>query len=100
MPPHFRRIWRSFSPGDFVWDRAKSDMNLDERGFDFGFASLTFTGPVIERRDTRHKAEIRFQAIGGAEGAILFVVYTIRDHQCRIISAGVATPVEAALYHE
>jgi uncharacterized DUF497 family protein len=55
---------------------------------------------VIERRDTRHKAETRFQAIGSADGAIPFVVYTIRDHQCRIISARVATPVEAGFYDE
>jgi len=99
MPPQFRRIWRSFGPEDFIWDPAKSDRNLDERGFDFGFASLIFKGSVLERRDTRHKDEVRFQVIGNAEGAILFVVYTIRDHQCRIISARVATQIEVALYH-
>jgi uncharacterized DUF497 family protein len=99
MPPRFRRIWRSFGPADFIWDPAKSDANLAQRGFDFGFASLIFQGAVVERRDTRHKDEVRFQAIGNAGGAILFVVYTIRDQHCRIISARVATALEAALYH-
>lgn len=82
-----------------IWDSPKSDANLEARGFDFGFASLIFKGPVLERRDSRHKAEVRFQAIGDAAGAILFVVYTIRDHKYRIISARVATSFEAELYH-
>ncbi len=100
MPPLFRRIWRRFGPTDLIWDPAKSERNLNERGFDFGFASLIFRRSVLERRDTRHKAEVRFQTIGAVEGVTLFVVYTIRDHKCRIISARVATPFETKLYHD
>jgi uncharacterized DUF497 family protein len=92
-------MWRRFGPEDLTWDPVKSERNLRERGFDFGFASLIFRGSVLERRDTRYKAEVRFQTIGSVQGATLFVVYTIRDHQCRIISARVATSVEADLYH-
>ncbi len=97
MPPRFRRIWRRFDPADLIWDAAKSERNLRERGFDFGFASLIFKGRMLERRDARHTREIRFQAIGEVEGAILFVVYTIRDGKCRIISARVASRFEAEL---
>ena len=85
---------------DLSWDPAKSDRNLAERGFDFGFAGLIFRGPVLERRDTRHKSEVRFQTIGEAGGAILFVVYTVRGGRCRIISARAATPFETELYHD
>jgi uncharacterized protein len=99
MLPQFRRMWRRADPENLVWDPAKSDANLEARGFDFDFDSLIFKGAVLERRDSRHKAEIRFQAIGEAAGAILFVVYTIRDRKYRIISARVATPFEAELHH-
>lgn len=34
----------------FSWDDRKSEANLRERGFDFGFATSIFTGPTLERR--------------------------------------------------
>lgn len=37
----------------FIWDAAKSEANLRDRGFDFGFASLVFAGLTLEREDTR-----------------------------------------------
>ena len=37
----------------FTWDTEKSDANLEERGFDFEFATLIFTGPTLEREDLR-----------------------------------------------
>ena len=37
----------------FSWDARKSDANLQERGFDFAFASLIFSGPTLERVDGR-----------------------------------------------
>ena len=37
----------------FVWNVAKSERNLRERGFDFEFASLVFAGPTLERVDDR-----------------------------------------------
>lgn len=37
----------------FAWDAAKSDTNLRVRGFDFEFAALIFSGPTLEREDTR-----------------------------------------------
>ena len=95
-------LFRAFAPRfkDFEWDPAKSDRCYKERGFDFGFARAIFSGPILRRRDTRSKNETRFQALGEAAGAILLVVYTVRDGRCRIISARRATTEEAVIYHE
>lgn len=76
----------------FEWDEAKSEANRQERGFGFDFAALIFEGPVLEQVDTRRDyGEVRVQAIGAAEGLILFVVYTDRDEARRIISARLAS---------
>ena len=64
----------------FEWDEAKSDANLDERGFDFAFASLIFDGLTVEVEDRRKDyGERRVVAIGVADGVHLTVVYTDRQ---------------------
>jgi uncharacterized DUF497 family protein len=98
MPPRFRAFVHRFR--DFEWDPAKSDRCFAERGFDFGFARAIFEGPILRRRDTRAKDEIRFQALGEAGGVILFVVYTVRNGRCRILSARRATADETRFYDE
>jgi uncharacterized protein len=98
MPPRFAIDFRSYRV--FEWDAAKSDQCFAERGFDFGFASQVFQREILRRRDTRIRAEDRYQIIGDAGGAILFVVYVMRDQKCRIISARPATQDEARLYDE
>lgn len=78
---------------EFSWDPAKSDENLQLRGFDFEFACLIFGGPTLEVEDRRHEyGETRIVAIGLAQGSELTVVYTDRrrsEHSIerRIISA-------------
>jgi uncharacterized protein len=100
MPPEFLRYTFASPPAGFEWDPAKSDRNLENRGFDFGFASAIFNGEILRRRDTRKKGETVFQAIGETSGVILFVAYTIRNRRCRILSARRATPDEARLYND
>jgi uncharacterized DUF497 family protein len=57
-------------------------------GFDFDLAARIFDAPVLEWLDNRSVyGEKRIQAIGSAEGAILFVVCTDRGDIRRIISA-------------
>lgn len=64
---------------DFEWDQAKSEANLEERGFDFEFASLIFEAPTLERADARKDyGEKRVIAIGLAEDVWLTLVYTDR----------------------
>lgn len=77
----------------FEWDEAKSDATLEERGFDFEFASLIFDGLTLEVDDRRKDyGERRRVAIGVADGLYLTVVYTDRQSASgqvirRIISA-------------
>lgn len=86
-----------------AWDPAKSEANLDERGFDFEFATLIFDGPTVEVEDRRRDYnERRMIAIGIADGVHLTVVYTNRrapdgPHR-RIISARRSNRREQGIY--
>lgn len=89
----------------FTWDPAKGDANLDERGFDFEFATLIFDGPTLERLDNRQDyGELRIVAIGIADGIPLTVVYTDRaegaDVMRRIISARASNRRERKAYRQ
>ncbi len=79
----------------FEWDEAKNLETVRVRGFDFEYASLIFRGPVIEVDDERYDyGERRIQAVGRVENDILFVVYTWRGANRRIISARRASQEE------
>jgi uncharacterized DUF497 family protein len=89
----------------FTWDPEKGRINLRDRGFDYGFATLVFDGPTLERLDDRHDyGEIRVIAIGIADGIPLTVVYTDRaesdDVVRRIISARVSNRRERKAYRQ
>ena len=77
----------------FVWDVRKSELNLEERGFDFEFATQVFDSPTLERTDNRRDyGEQRVIALGLAQDVPLTVVYTDRAESGgafvrRIISA-------------
>jgi uncharacterized DUF497 family protein len=50
---------------EFEWDEAKSRRTLQERGFDFDFATRIFRGRTFEREDTRlNYSERRVIAVG------------------------------------
>lgn len=90
----------------FAWDSGKSHRNLDERGFDFEFATQIFEGRTLEREDTRRDyGERRMIAVGMADGVALTVVYTDRaeaggDMVRRIISARVSHRHERKIYQD
>lgn len=90
----------------FDWDEAKSDANLDERGFDFAFASLVFESATLEVEDGRKDyGERRVVAIGLADDLHLTVVYTDRqardgDVIRRIISARRSSRHERKVYQK
>ena len=77
----------------FTWDARKSNRNLRDRGFDFGFATQIFDSPTLERADTRRDyGEHRVISLGKAQDILLTVVYTDRaeadgEVNRRIISA-------------
>lgn len=85
----------------FEWDQAKSDKNFAERGFDFEYACRIFCGDTIEWDDTRRDyGERRAIAIGEVDEEIHVVVYTLREHVRRIISARLASRRERDAYHK
>ena len=90
----------------FDWDDGKSEGNLQERGFDFEFASLIFDGRTVEVEDRRKDyGERRIVAIGVADGLHLTVVYTDRQaangHVIRrIISARKSSRHERRVYEK
>jgi len=89
----------------FAWDPEKSERNLVERGFDFAFAASVFTGPTLERIDTRQDyGEVRRIALGVADEIPLTIVYTDRAEAGevvrRIISARVSNRRERQAYHK
>ncbi len=90
----------------FSWDDRKSDRNLQDRGFDFEFATQVFDGPTLEREDTRRDyGEQRVIAVGMAQGILLTVVYTDRAEAGgevirRIVSARVSHRRERQAYED
>jgi uncharacterized protein len=84
---------------EFEWDPAKADSNLLKHGIDFAVAVEIFDDPNCQfRRDARPYGEERYQAVGLAQSRMLQVVFTIRGHACRIISARRASRRERTNY--
>lgn len=110
----------------FVWDKAKSDKCLKERGFDFRTAAMVFNDDdcLYDRDEAHDIGEERMSALGhptedpviagtggvpttfiGSVNSVLYVVFTERatedgEDLYRIISARQATPLEKRVYEE
>jgi uncharacterized DUF497 family protein len=81
----------------YEWDAA----NLTKHGIDFEDAIAIFDGPVLEKVDKRiDYGEERFAAVGIAHGLELFVVYTWRGRNRRLISARRASRDERKPYYQ
>jgi uncharacterized DUF497 family protein len=86
-------------PDEYDWDDDKNDRTLNERGYDFAFASGIFDGIYLERRDTRKDyGEPRFVVFGQVDEAILQLVWTPRGLIRRIISSRPANEHEETIY--
>lgn len=87
---------------EFEWDENKNQSNIRKHGISFMDAINVFLDPYrIEREDDRMDyGEVRFQVIGMVSGRLLFVVYTYRNGNIRIISARRANRNERRRYHE
>ena len=80
---------------------SQEDKNLAERGFDFEYACRIFGGDTIEWDDTRRNyGERRVIAIGEVDEEVFVVVYTLREHSRRIISARPGSRRERDAYHK
>ena len=73
----------------FVWDDEKAASNLLKHGISFEFAVRVFQSPAqVEWLDDRGDyGEERWNVVGLIEDLEVFVSYTVRDNDVRIISA-------------
>jgi len=87
----------------FEWDAAKAAENWRRHGVTFPQGGDALCDPfAIEEIDDREDyGEERFVIVGRVEGnVLLFVVYTEREEQIRIISARRATQYEQDDYFQ
>ena len=84
----------------FEWDADKNTQNKKKHNVDFQTASYVFSDKNrVEFYDKKHSVlEDRFITIGRA-GKILFVVFSERNDNIRIISARLATLFERKVYY-
>jgi uncharacterized DUF497 family protein len=87
---------------EFEWDNRKAAANFAKHGVSFDKAREVFDDPfAVDRLDDRADyGEQRFVIIGMVDGRLLFVSYTMRGDNIRIISARGAEPREQRQYHE
>lgn len=85
----------------FEWDELKNSINKEKHKISFETAAHVFDDPeYIEMYDFEHSVdEDRYIAIGRV-GDILFVVFTERKENIRLISARIATEAERRLYYD
>lgn len=85
----------------FEWDEDKNQRNFEKHGIDFETAMLVFNDMQrIEIYDFEHSTEEdRYNTIGMVND-VLFVVYTERKDNIRLISARLATRTERSLYYD
>ena len=79
----------------------KEALNIQKHGLDFDTAVLVFEDEnYIEWYDEAHsESESRYNVLGLVHD-VLFVVYTERRDNIRIISARLATKQERSLYYD
>ena len=87
-------------PPGFEWDAAKNAANVAKHGIGFEDAARIFEGPVLEQIDHRRDCgEERVAVAGMVMGLELFVVYTVRGDNRRIISARRSSRYERDAYY-
>lgn len=85
----------------FEWDEEKNELNKLKHKISFETAAQVFEDPAyVEMYDFEHSIEEdRYIAIGMV-GEVLFVVFTERKENIRLISARLATDSERRLYYD
>jgi uncharacterized protein len=87
---------------EFEWDITKSKANFRKHGVSFEEAELAFEDEYgLERLDELNSDdEIRYRLIALSPIRLLFVSYTIREENIRLISARKANSIERSFYNE
>ena len=85
----------------FEWDEEKNQINFKKHGIDFETAILVFNDlDRIEIYDISHSVEEDRHNTIGRVNEVLFVVYTERKDNIRLISARLATKKERSIYYD
>ncbi len=84
----------------FEWDPDKAQSNLRKHGVSFEAATEVFGDPAALAIPDDCVEEDRWRYIGRVGNVILFVVYTERGDDIRIISARRATRSEKEAYYQ
>jgi uncharacterized DUF497 family protein len=101
--PRVYRAWISpYGDDNFEWDPAKSEATFGNRDLVFEAARIVFRSPLLRRQDTRRRRSRapRFMVLGELYGRVIAIIYTPRNHKCRIISLRLASAIEAEIYYE
>jgi uncharacterized protein len=85
---------------EFEWDEKKAQSNVARHRIHFQQVLPVFFDPFRLEDEDRRYTEERFRLIGQAHGRVLFVVYTWRGDNIRIISARKATKDERERYYQ
>jgi len=86
---------------EIEWDNNKAASNLIKYKIDFEDAKNIFLDPNrLKREDKRDYDETRIEVIGIVNQVVLFVVYTNKNDQNRIISARRANKNEQRQYYQ
>ena len=84
---------------EFEWDERKAQTNLRKHRVDFADAATVLSDEQAITMVDEEPEEDRYVAIGmDALGRVLVVVYTLRGHRIRLLSARRATRNERAQY--
>ncbi len=84
----------------FIWDSKKNDYNIKQHGISFNIAIHVFEDPNhIVIYDMEHSVKEDRYVVLGIVDKVLFVVYTERGNDIRIISARKATKEERRVYY-
>ncbi len=91
---------KTISETPVEWDERKSLANIQKHGISFETAALVFADDDrIEYYDKQHSLEEDRYVVIGCVHNVLFVVYTMRNENVRLISARMATQTERNIYY-
>ena len=83
----------------FTWEEKKRQRNLEKHGIDFADADTIFSHPILVKRDARRDyKETRWAALGQLKDMVVFLAYTFRGNDVRIISIRRASKKERQIY--
>ena len=84
--------------GDFEWDRAKAESNLEKHGVSFPEAATVFADPMAVYLDDGTGTGNMVVIGTSLRDRLLYVVHVERGQRDRIISARPATTAERTVY--